>query len=111
MDNNINPDAADPCDGIDQNCDGKADELFDVDGDNFTSCGGDCRDNDATSFPGAVEIVDGLDNDCDGLVDNNTSQSDDDGDGFSEDQGDCNDNPDDGGALIGPSAIEVALTP
>lgn len=109
LDNNINPDAADPCDGLDQNCDGIPDELFDVDGDSFTSCGGDCRDNDVTSFPGAVELVDGIDNDCDGIADNNTVQSDDDGDGFSEQQGDCNDNPDDGGALIGPTAIEVAV--
>jgi len=109
LDNNINPDAADPCDGIDQNCDGIADELFDQDNDNFTSCGGDCRDNDPGSFPGATEIIDGFDNDCDGIADNNTTQSDDDGDGFSEDQGDCNDNPDDSGSFIGPSAIEVAV--
>ncbi len=109
LDRSIYPGAPDPCDGKDQNCNGIIDEDFDVDQDNFTSCGGDCRDNDPTSYPGAVEIVDGLDNDCDGIADNHTDQSDDDGDGFSEDQGDCNDNPDNGGALIGPNAIEVAL--
>ncbi len=107
----IHPGAADPCDGIDQNCDGTPDELFDQDNDNYTTCNGDCRDNDNISFPGATEEIDGIDNDCDGIVDNHTDQYDDDGDGYSEDQGDCNDDPDAGGALIGPDAIEVALTP
>lgn len=109
-DNNgsIHPDAADPCDGIDQNCDGVKDENYDNDNDGHTTCAGDCRDNDPTSFPGASEIVDGFDNDCDNIIDNHTDQYDDDGDGYSEDQGDCNDN-EEGGALIGPDAIEVAV--
>jgi len=107
----IYPGAPDPCDGIDQNCDGVPDELFDQDLDNYTTCNGDCRDNDNTSNPGASEVVDGLDNDCDGIADNNTSQYDDDGDGYSEDQGDCNDQASAGGALIGPDAIEIAETP
>ncbi|MCP4448399.1 MAG: hypothetical protein GY811_24115, partial [Myxococcales bacterium] len=107
----IYPGAPDPCDGIDQNCDGVPDELFDGDNDGFTTCGGDCRDNDNTSNPGASEVVDGLDNDCDGIADNHTDQYDDDGDGYSEDQGDCNDSESNGGALIGPDAIEVAVTP
>lgn len=105
----IYPDAPDPCDGIDQNCDGIPDELFDQDKDGWTTCAGDCRDNDNMSYPGATEIVDGFDNDCDGIIDNHTDQYDDDGDGYSEDQGDCNDDPDAGGALIGPGAVEVAI--
>jgi hypothetical protein len=103
------PGAPDPCDGIDNNCDGTADEDFDKDGDFWSSCAGDCRDNDPNSYPGAREVLDGFDNDCDGIADNNTEQSDDDGDGYSEDQGDCNDDPDAGGALISPGAVEVQL--
>ena len=76
-----------------------ADELFDQDNDNFTTCNGDCRDNDNTSNPGATEVIDGLDNDCDGIADNHTDQYDDDGDGYSEDQGDCNDQAQNAGGV------------
>jgi hypothetical protein len=103
----IFPGATDPCDGVDNNCDGTSDEFFDADHDNWATCAGDCRDNDPTSNPGKLEIIDGLDNDCDGIADNHTSQYDDDGDGYSEDQGDCNDDEQADGALIGPDAIEV----
>ncbi len=103
----IYPGATDPCDGIDNNCDGTPDEMYDADGDGFATCNGDCRDNDPTSNPAKSEIIDGLDNDCDGIADNHTPQYDDDGDGYSEDQGDCNDDPDADGQLIGPDAIEV----
>ncbi len=55
-----------------QDCDGQADEdcgnCPDNDGDGFTTCQGDCNDNNASVNPGAVEVCDGLDNDCDGLV-------------------------------------------
>ena len=101
------PGATDPCDGVDNNCDGIQDERYDADEDGFATCAGDCRDNDPTSNPSKSETVDGLDNDCDGIADNHTAQYDDDGDGYSEDQGDCNDDEDADGALIGPDAIEV----
>ena len=103
----IFPGAADPCDEVDNDCDGVVDEMYDLDGDGWATCNGDCRDNDATSNPGKLETVDGLDNDCDGIADNHTEQYDDDGDGYSEDQGDCNDDADGDGGLIGPDAIEV----
>jgi gliding motility-associated-like protein len=57
------------CDGIDNDCDLAIDEGFDVDGDTFTSCGGDCDDNNPNVYPGAPEFCDGLDNDCDLAID------------------------------------------
>jgi hypothetical protein len=99
----IHPGAPDPCDGVDNNCNGMIDENYDMDHDGFTTCNGDCADNDPTSYPGATEVVDGRDNDCDGIVDNHTNSYDDDGDGYTEDQGDCNDND----PLVNPGAIEV----
>jgi hypothetical protein len=105
----VYPGAPDPCDGEDQNCDGVADEDFDLDGDHWSSCAGDCRDTDPTSYPGAAEVADGVDNDCDDEADDGTEAHDDDGDGYAEDQGDCNDDPLQGGALISPGAVEVQL--
>ncbi len=63
--------AAEICDGFDNNCNAQADEGFDVDGDGFTSCGGDCNDGDGTIHPGATEQCDGVDQDCDGVPDQN----------------------------------------
>ncbi|MEZ4323526.1 MAG: putative metal-binding motif-containing protein, partial [Myxococcota bacterium] len=88
----ISPVAVDLCDGIDQNCDGQADENalfyqqyrdddqdgFGQEGDSTIYCeavlgyspqGGDCNDLDPTVSPVAVDLCDGIDQDCDGLVD------------------------------------------
>ena len=61
----------------DDDCDGKVDEDTDLDGDGYTTCGGDCCDspnecgNPAEVNPGAFDVSnDGVDNDCDGVVDN-----------------------------------------
>jgi hypothetical protein len=64
--------------GIDDNCNGEIDEEVDLDGDGFTTCGGDCCDSVADGClqpelvnPGAFEVPGNLvDDDCDGVVDN-----------------------------------------
>ncbi len=88
----ISPDAAEACDGLDQNCDGVVDDGLpgstwypDTDGDGhgdptagFEACAqppgalldhSDCDDAHADAYPGAPEQCDGYDNDCDELVD------------------------------------------
>ena len=99
-DSAINPDAAEICDDIDNDCDTQTDEdlefityYLDDDSDQFgtdstatDSCtplvgyateGGDCNDdpnNDGASFnPDIQEICDGEDNDCDGDTDDDDS--------------------------------------
>ncbi len=90
----INPQATEYCDGVDNDCDGQFDEddaadatlwYIDEDGDGYGDVGTtsyacqepqwyvdnhqDCDDMDPQVNPDANEICDGLDNDCDYLLD------------------------------------------
>jgi hypothetical protein len=88
---NINPGAAEVCDGVDNNCDGSIDEgvknayYRDSDTDGYGDPGNsvqacsapggyvinntDCNDSKPDINPGAAEVCDGMDNNCDGGVD------------------------------------------
>ena len=86
----VSPDAAETCNGLDDDCDGEDDEdaadavtwYRDSDGDGYgddadvavacempdgyTNVGGDCLDGDPTASPAEEEVCgDGVDNDCD----------------------------------------------
>jgi hypothetical protein len=83
------PSTEEICDGQDNDGDGLVDEGFDEDGDGWTTCWGDCDDDDPFIHPDAPDVCDGIDNDCSGATD---EQFDDDGDGDSECGSDCDDN-------------------
>ncbi|MBT9558108.1 MAG: right-handed parallel beta-helix repeat-containing protein [Myxococcales bacterium] len=79
------PGAQEICDGKDNNCNGKADEPFDTDGDGFVTCAlpgipADCDDGNPLVNPARLETCDGIDNNCDGVTD---EDGDGDGDGVS----------------------------
>ena len=87
----VNPGAAEECNGIDDDCDGKVDEgvlityYRDADDDEYGNAsstaqacsqppgyvakGGDCDDTNYAVNPGASEKCNGIDDDCDGKVD------------------------------------------
>ena len=99
---NINPEAQEICDEIDNNCNESVDEGFDVDGDGYRTCGGDCNDQDPAINPAAEEVCDSIDNNCNGSVDEGFIE-DLDGDGYTACAGDCNDQD----AAINPGVTEV----
>ena len=74
-DDTIYPGADDPCDEIDQDCDGI--DGQNADGDEFSTCQQDCDDTNADIHPLAAEQSNGVDDDCDGLIDEITYPCDD----------------------------------
>ena len=103
----IHPDAAELCDGKDNDCDSQVDEGWDVDGDDHLpiECegGDDCDDSNPSIHPGATDVpYDGIDQDCDGVDD---LDADDDGfDAIEAGGNDC----DDTSPTVYPGAPEVA---
>ena len=92
----VHPAAIEICNGLDDNCDGLADDSsasdttlwyadFDLDGygnlsntilactqpQYYTSDSSDCDDTDNDTYPAAAEVCDGEDNDCNGAIDDN----------------------------------------
>jgi hypothetical protein len=83
-DKEINPEAEEICDDIDNNCDGNIDENCDEDGDGFCSAamkisdplpvtckkgGGDCDDLNPYVNPAAKELCNNVDDNCNKLAD------------------------------------------
>ena len=97
-DADVFPGAGERCNGVDDNCDGNADE--DADDDGLAACA-DC--DDANPHRGGSEVCDGVDNNCDGMTPANEVDAD--GDGVRA----CDD-CDDTNAAIHPGAVEDCAT-
>jgi hypothetical protein len=86
----VHPGVTEACNDIDDDCNGKIDDL-DNDGDGFSQCvgaGQDCDDDDPEIYPGSFTFcAPGKDGDCDGIPD---MEVDKDLDGFAVCE-DCND--------------------
>ena len=103
----VKPEAAEVCNGVDDDCDGSIDEAVrttfhrDSDGDGYghpgdtaqacsrpggyVSNGEDCNDGNPSVHPGVIEVCNGIDDDCDASVDEDvtaTFHRDSDGDGY-----------------------------
>ncbi|HJL20272.1 MAG TPA: MopE-related protein [Sandaracinaceae bacterium LLY-WYZ-13_1] len=114
----INPDASEICNGLDDDCDGSLDPTIeDRDMDGWAGCSDlpaamrDCDDESDVTHPGASELCDGEDNDCDG----DNAGEDLDGDGFLAVGASCSGGPrdarprtdcDDDDIQISPTAME-----
>jgi hypothetical protein len=105
----VNPEGAELCDTVDNDCDGEVDEdllltqFADADGDGYgeltaialvcpgapgySAVAGDCDDTDKANYPTATELCDGADNNCDGQTDEGLTvilYEDKDGDGYGD---------------------------
>jgi hypothetical protein len=68
----VHPGVPETKNGLDDDCDGKADDgtdTTDADGDGFSIARGDCDDTRKDVYPGAPELLDARDNDCNGKTD------------------------------------------
>jgi len=103
---NINPNATEILyNGIDENCNGMADDIVDADNDGFNS-NVDCNDNDANINPDAIEIVgNGIDENCNGMADDIVIVVDNDNDGVPDDVDQCLDTP--AGVQVDATGCEI----